>query len=117
MLTRLMLICALFASIAFAQSPQDPVVVFTQRTIANTKSYRPADGYVPDSKTAVAIATAVLTPIYGKSDIDSESPWHTGLKNSIWTVVGTFNGRGNGGEAIVQIDQETGAIRFVGHTR
>jgi hypothetical protein len=76
----------------------------------------PAAGYVPDSDTAIAIATAVLTPIYGKTTIDAEKPWKAGLKDGVWTVVGTFNGKGEGGEAIVQIDKRTGAIKFVTHT-
>lgn len=78
--------------------------------------YVPAAGYVPDCATAIQVARAVLAPIYGKAKIDAESPWHTGLKNGIWTVVGTFKGKGEGGEAIVQIDEKTAAIKFVGHT-
>jgi len=38
------------------------------------------------------------------------------LKAGVWTVVGTFNGKGEGGEAMVQVDKKTGAIIFVGHT-
>jgi NTF2 fold immunity protein len=69
------------------------------------------------SETAVAIATAILAPIYGRSTIDAEKPWHTGLKGGVWTVVGTFNGKaGGGGEGMVQLDKKTGAIVFVGHT-
>lgn len=123
MFTRLLLICALIGSAALAsatgpQTTEDPVVVFTRREIAraHTRTYRPPAGFVPDSKTAVAIATAVLTPIYGKAKIDSEKPWHTGLNNDVWTVVGTFNGKGLGGEAVIQIDKRTGEIKFVEHT-
>lgn len=116
MFPRFALACMLFASIALAQSHEDPAVTYARRVIVGEKTYTLAAGYVPDSRTAVEIATAVLIPIYGKTKIDAEKPWHTGLKNGIWTVVGTFNGKGKGGEAIVQLDKKTGTIRFVGHT-
>jgi len=101
---------------ASTQSSEDPAVVYARRVIVGERTYRPTAGYVPDSQTAVAIATAVLIPIYGKATIDAEKPWHTGLKGGVWTVVGTFNGKGCGGEAMVQIDKKSAAIIFVGHT-
>lgn len=121
LITRLIFISALVACVALGAStkPQvkeDPVVVFTRREIVHAKTYRPSAGYVPDSKAAVAIATAVLTPIYGKTEIESEKPWHTGLKDGVWTVVGTFNGKGMGGSAVIQIDKKTGEVLFVTHT-
>jgi hypothetical protein len=117
MLLRAALACMLLATVAAAQSNEDPLVVFTRREIAKTATYRPSAGYVPDAKAAVAIATAVLTPIYEKADIGSEEPWHTGLKGEVWTVVGTFHGRGLGGSAVIQLDKETGKVLFVGHTQ
>ena len=116
MLVRFALACVLFVSLAATQSREDPAIAYARRIIVGEKTYIPAAGYVPDSSTAVAIATAVLAPIYGKAKIDAEKPWHTGLKDGVWTVVGTFNGKGEGGEAIVQIDKKTAAIVFVGHT-
>jgi hypothetical protein len=35
-------------------------------TLARGQGYRPKEGYVPDSTTAVKIAEAVLVPVYGK---------------------------------------------------
>lgn len=116
MFTRIVLACMLVASVSLAQSSGDEAVQYAQQIIAHGKTYVPDSGYVPDSTTAVSIATAVLTPIYGKAKIDAEKPWHTGLKDGVWTVVGTFNGKGEGGEAIIQIDKMTGAIIFVTHT-
>jgi len=101
---------------ASTHSGEDPAVVYARRIVASAKTYQPAAGYVPDSNTAVAIGTAVLIPIYGKDKIDAEKPWHTGLKDGVWTVVGTFNGKGEGGEAIIQLDKKTGAVVFVAHT-
>ena len=116
MLVRFALSCALFASIAMTQSSGDPAVVYARRIIVGGRTYRPAAGYIPDSETAIAVATAVLIPIYGKAKIDAENPWHTGLKGGVWTVVGTFNGKGLGGGAIIQLDKKTGAVIFVTHT-
>jgi len=47
--------------------------------------------YVPNSETAVAIAEAVLIPVYGKKDIESERPYKATLKADVWTVAGTLH--------------------------
>jgi len=44
--------------------------------------------YVPD-QTAVAIAEAVLIPVYGKKTVEGERPYTAVLKGDIWTVAGT----------------------------
>jgi hypothetical protein len=117
MLARVFLICALAVSVMQTQSSGDQDrVEFARRTIKGLKTYTPPAGLGPDSDTAITIATAVLTPIYGRTTIDSQKPWNAGLKDGVWTIVGTFNGAGLGGEAFVQIDKRTGAIVFVGHT-
>jgi hypothetical protein len=113
------ILLAFVVVVSSAQVPlsfDDQAVDYARRVTASQKAVVPKSGYVPDSGTAVAIATAVLAPIYGKSIAASEKPWHAGLKGGVWTVVGTFNGKGNGGEGIVQIDKKTGAIIFVTHT-
>ena len=46
MLVRFALAFVLFASIAMAQSVEDPAVVYTRRIIVGEKTYRPAGGYV-----------------------------------------------------------------------
>jgi NTF2 fold immunity protein len=117
MYLRGVLACLLFFQLAVAQSNEDPLVTFTRREIATTKSYKPAAGYVPDSRSAVAIAVAILTPVYGEAEINAAKPWHTGLKDGVWTVVGTFHGEGDGGSPVIQIEQSTGSIRFLGHTQ
>lgn len=115
MLFRATIVCMLCITSAAIQSSQDPLVVFTRRWVENTETVRRPGGYVPDAKTAIAVAIAVLTPIYGKADIDSEKPWHTGLKDEVWTVVGTFHGPGFGGGAVIQLDKKSGKVLFVGH--
>jgi hypothetical protein len=107
----------LFVSLAVAQSVEDPMVTITRREIKTTKTFRPIGGYVPDSATAVALAVAILKPIYGETEINSDKPWLAGLKDGVWTVVGTFHGEGPGGTGVIQLDKRTGAILFVGHTQ
>jgi hypothetical protein len=46
--------------------------------------------YVPNAETAVAIAEAVLIPVYGKKTIESERPFKAILQNGVWSVDGTL---------------------------
>ncbi len=82
-------------------------------------SYKPKDGYVPDTVTAVKIAEAILTPIYGEKIINKEKPFNAELKDGVWVVKGTLNPPGGkirfGGVAIVEISKSDGMILHVGH--
>jgi len=88
------------------------------------QGYKPASGYVPDSKTAVKIAEIVLTPVYGEKQIELERPFSATLKNGIWTVTGTLrcpDGKGgtttscDGGVAEVQISKNDARILYMSH--
>jgi hypothetical protein len=90
------------------------------------QGYKPAGGYVPDSKTAVKIAEAVLIPVYGEKQIDSERPFTATLKNGVWTVGGTLrcpDGKGgittdcDGGVASVQISKDDARILYMLHSK
>ena len=48
--------------------------------------YVPSDGFVPDSATAVNIAVAVWTPIYGDVQFMTQHPVTATLTDGIWTV-------------------------------
>jgi hypothetical protein len=97
--------------------PSDQEAVeYARRLIVGTKPVVRSGGYVPDQATAIRIAIAVLIPIYGERIEDGEKPWRAGLKGDVWTVVGTFQGKGEGGEAIVQLSKTSGAFLFVTHT-
>ena len=66
-------------------------------------SYVPPNGAVPDGETAVAIAEAILIPIYGRDQILSERPFRAILKNEIWAVEGSLpRGFLLGGVAVVE---------------
>lgn len=88
------------------------------------QGYPPKEGYVPDSDTAVRIAEAVLIPIYGKRQIESERPFTAKLKDGMWTVSGTLHcpdGKGGttttcvGGVAVVEISKADARILSMVH--
>jgi hypothetical protein len=88
------------------------------------QGYRPKEGFVRDSATAIQIAEAVLTPIYGKALIESERPFSAQLKDGVWTVSGTLNcpdGHGGtatdcvGGVAVIKISKADARVLSVIH--
>lgn len=82
----------------------------------------PKEGYVPDEKTAIKIAEAVWTPIYG-GKIYAQQPFRAKLSNNkkVWYVEGTFDKKGNifakGGHAYAEIQKNDGKILKVYHTK
>ena len=84
------------------------------------KSVVPKGGFVPTPTVAVAIAEAVLVPVYGKEQIRSERPFKAQLSGGVWDVTGTVacNPPGSlcpGGAAEVKISKKTGEILFMAH--
>ena len=78
-------------------------------TVASSYSqtgFIPKDGFVPDKKTAVAVAEAVLVPIYGKKQIESEKPLHASLEDGIWIVTGSLPEGWIGGVAVVKLSKQ-----------
>ena len=93
-------------------------------TFALGQGYKPSQGYVPDSATAVQIAEAVLVPVFGRKQIESEKPLTAKLENDVWTVAGTLrcpDGKGGttslcfGGAAVVQISKIDARIVSMTH--
>lgn len=76
---------------------------------------RPKDGFVPNEATAIRIAEAVLFPIYGEKEIQSERPFKATLKDGVWTVKGTLAPGLLGGTAIVRVSKSDGRILLVAH--
>jgi len=84
----------------------------------------PKDGFVPDAKTAVKIGEAVLIPVYGEKQIESERPFKAVLENDVWTINGTLHcpdGKGGespfcfGGAAEVKLSKVDGRIMKMIH--
>jgi hypothetical protein len=83
-------------------------------------SYQPPNGYVSDEKTAIAIADAILLPIYGSEQLSKEKPLVAELKNGVWFVSGSLpkppeGSLSVGGTAEVEISQRDGRILRVSH--
>ncbi len=91
---------------------------------AASQAYMPSGGFVPDEKTAIEVAEAVLKPVYGEEKIISERPFRAKLEKGIWTISGTLhckdrNGNAtvgcHGGVAIVRISRTDGRILSMIH--
>ena len=78
-------------------------------------SYFPPAGFVPNEVTAIRIAKAVLTPVYGEDKIRSEEPFVATLKDGIWTVEGQLAPGLAGGVALVEISKVDGKIIRMTH--
>ena len=78
---------------------------------------------MPTADVAIAIAEAVLVPVYGKNVVISERPFHAILKDHLWIVTGTVPCEGAppgavcpGGNAEVRISKKTGRIVYMMHS-
>ena len=67
-----------------------PNFASAQQPTAN--AYVPPSGFVPDSATAVRVAVAVWTPIYGDGDVILKHPVSATLSDGVWTVTGSVPG-------------------------
>jgi hypothetical protein len=83
----------------------------------NMPGFRPKDGLVPDARTAVAIAVAVWSPVYGEKQIASEKPYNAVLKNGQWAVTGSLPRGAVGGTATAIIAKEDGRVIKIYHTK
>ncbi|HJT43499.1 MAG TPA: NTF2 fold immunity protein [Rhizomicrobium sp.] len=73
---------------------------------------------VPDAKTAISIARAVLTPIYGPQVIQAEEPLIAVRQDDVWVVRGTLNcphEKCLGGTAELKLSAKDGRILHVIH--
>lgn len=66
--------------------------------------------YVPDERTAIAIAEAVLIPIIGEDLVLHDRPYSARLSEGRWTVSGKGNPRLLAAVMQVNIDANTGQI-------
>ena len=76
---------------------------------------KPKGGYVPDAATAIKIAVAVWTPMYGEEQIASEKPYRATLSNGVWFVEGSLTTNYVGGVAEAEIARDDGRILRVIH--
>jgi len=83
--------------------------------------YVPPNGFVPNAETAVAVARAVLIPIYGANSLRKEEPFIAEERADRWIVRGTLNCEGSltcvGGTAVVEIAKNDGRILRLIHSK
>jgi hypothetical protein len=87
----------LFSTFLYAQMPRP------------NQSYVPPNGMVPDKETAIKIAEAVLTPIYGKEEVEDGRPFKAELVGEVWTIDSALHRR-PGGNLHIEISKKNGCI-------
>ncbi len=84
------------------------------------KSFVPKNGFVPTDAVAIAVAEAVLIPVYWNKQVASERPFKAELSGGVWNVTGSLHcvppeSPCPGGAAQVKISKRTGEILFMTH--
>ena len=72
-------------------------------------------GVVADKETAIRIAEAILSPVYGKKAIRGQRPYQVTLKDGKWTVDGTVLPGFVGGSFHIVILQRDGGVLEIGY--
>lgn len=77
----------------------------------------PAEGYVPNAKTAIKIAEAIAEPVYGLQVVRDERPFKARLVGGEWFVRGASptNIDWRGGVVEVHISKTNGCITYLFH--
>jgi hypothetical protein len=75
--------------------------------------FLPANGFVPDSITAIRVAESVLKPIYGLGGVAEQRPFTARLSDDVWVVRGTIPEMQTGSRIVVEIDKADARIRRV----
>lgn len=106
------------------------IILFVTLSLSGFSQKKSSDtgfgNYVPDEKTAIAIAEAVWLPIFGERIYESK-PFVAKLhEGTFWVVKGTLNVPKAGADTIVivkggvpyiQIRKSDGRIQSVGHSK
>jgi hypothetical protein len=92
------------------------MLVLGTAMVAHIHNYVPVNGYVPDEKTAVAVAEAILVPIYGQQQVLQQRPFHAVPEGTaVWKVEGSIPIGRVGGVATVRLQRQDGRILSVTH--
>jgi hypothetical protein len=72
----------------------------------------PKGGFVPDEKTSIRVAEAILPPICGEECVLHQGPFSVTLAKGVWIVSGAppKEGTRGGGAVEIRIDRRTGAV-------
>jgi NTF2 fold immunity protein len=81
----------------------------------NPELFERKGGLVPDKETAIRVAEAILSPVYGEKAIREQQPYQVTLKDGKWTVDGTVAPPGHfGGRFHIVILQVDGRVLEIG---
>jgi hypothetical protein len=81
-------VCFAVSSCAHDADGTNIYAVDAYRPFLEYPDRKPAPFFVPDEKTAIRIAEAVWTPIYGEKAVRSERPFRAALRGNTWWVGG-----------------------------
>ena len=70
---------------------------------------------VPNAETAIKIAIAIWSPIYGEKNIKNKAPYKTVLLSGIWYVEGSLPEGYKGGVPLIQIKKSNSQVIKVSH--
>lgn len=70
---------------------------------------------VRNAQSAIEIAVAAWTPLYGRAHVEGKKPYHAFLKNGIWHVNGTLPKNTLGGVPVAEIRASDGKVLRVSH--
>lgn len=87
----------------------------SEMTSALTAGCVPKEGFIPDERTAILVALAILSRIYGEQQINSELPLRSVLRDGTWIVEGTLQKDMAGGVAIIKLAKSDGRVLYVSH--
>jgi hypothetical protein len=125
----LALACAIIAAsgIAIAQGKEDPERLYLGKEYAEAFLRAAMSGQefnlvgryplVPDERTAISIAEAVLFNIYGEENIRDKAPYEAHRIEGYWLVFGTLAKNHRGGTFKIIIEAETAHILLIGHDK
>ena len=91
--------------------------VYDKSEVEYEKEFIPSEGLVPDEQTAISIAVAVWSPIYGQDNIAKQKPYQVFLVDGYWVVSGSLPKRMVGGTAKIVISREDGRIINISHDK
>ena len=100
---------AVWISVLLSSAPGHAVAANGSTACVDEPRFSPPTALVPDAKTAIAIAVAIWTPIYGKEKVESERPYNAELRQDNWTVTGTLPPHLLGGVAKAVIAKSVGS--------
>jgi hypothetical protein len=89
-----------------------PLLLFSiAETISGaSKPSLPANGVVPNERTAVRIAEAAFEPVFGTEEVARYIPYHAQLKEEVWTIYGTLKPGSRGGTPMMTIRKQDAKV-------